>query len=153
MTFRYRSIGLIAAIPTWLAIGMLTVFTAIDALGRLIFNDPVWSRVRIELPDLRAAGSLHPLPHEAVSQYSALLLLIALPAAALFVCLEGFSRGLASTDSDIRSSLGVWPGLPLAILGLLAAVAGWQFSGIPLAALWVKLLTSLEACSSPLRLW
>ncbi|KAB2849866.1 MAG: hypothetical protein F9K44_06675 [Hyphomicrobiaceae bacterium] len=144
MTFRYKVLGVIAAVPTWIAIGALTAFFAADALGRLIFNQPLPFSLPVALPVIGDFSAAHTDLHSAISQYAAVLLFLALPFAALFACLECFRARASSPDTDLRSSLGIWPGLPLGIVGLFATLAASPFAGAPSAAVLQPFLQSLD---------
>jgi hypothetical protein len=145
MAFRYRVFGTLAAVPTWIAIGGLAIFYGAETISRAYFAAPISTFYNAKLPVLLQPGVEHADIYSALGEYAAVLLLLALPSAALFVLLECLAADPFSPDSNLRSPLGVWPGLPLAILGLVLTGAAFVANGLPFAAFLQKLVTGLDA--------
>lgn len=124
---RYRVLGIVAAIPVWIAVAVLLAWTAAQVVARNFFNSILLS------------GTVPPGGHlswdDAVAAWAGLAFISAIPLAAVFVVLEGLHRSGAPEGDDIRSPLAVWPGLPLALVVAACSVAAAAAWGLPVEVL------------------
>ena len=127
---RYRILGILAAIPVWMAIVALLAWTIAQAFARYAFNTVLLSSVT-------PPGSFLSWD-DAFVYWAGFAFLAAIPFALLFVLLEAVAGDSAADGDDVRSPLAVWPGLPLAIVITAVSAVASLASKIPIEILLLQ---------------
>lgn len=136
---RYRALGILAAIPVWIAILALLSWTVAQAVARYAFNSILLSTV----PPPQGYLSWD----DAIVGWAWWAFLISIPFAAAFVLLDAFADKNDDDGDDVRSRLAVWPGLPLAIVLAAVALFAGGASNVPPTLLLQKAVIGAETYS------